>query len=802
MGRFLRTQGPADESALEWRELGNALRRQATLILGCAAATVSVAYVLTSGGEPLFTASALIRVEEESRASLPRIEERDLVETGNRVATEMEVLRSRTLAEAVVDTLHLQLRISGVHADAPPVVSQVRLPPTGGSGAYRLVRQADGRFRVFEGDADAALGTYAVGAPIPLGGATVVLSPAAAEHTEFGLALRSTEGAVEDLLGRLRVTRTSRDADLIRLEYSDADPARARDIVNALTERFLDMRVASQRAEVRSTIAFLRQQLDTVGLQLAEAEDRLREFRERAQVIDPAAEGSAQVARLSALQAERNALEAERTALARMVAEVGGRTERSASDGGASPYRRLIAFPTLMRNPAAADILRSLIEVENERSELLTRRKMSDPDVMVSSQRIAELEAQLRSFVHSYLTGLANQVAAMDATIAQSQEELNRVPASEVQFARLSRQPQLLAGIHATLKARLTEAEIAQASAAPSIRIVDAATLPTRPRDSGRARPLGAAGVLGLLLGVCLGFVREYRDTSIHSRADVNAALGVPILGLIPHAGARRRLPGGRLALPRTRPAEEPDTSTAQPLGGEAGEALALSMHAYDGLYTNILFSRSAGCGKSVVFTSPLPGDGKTTVAANLAVTLAMRGLRVLLIDADFRRGRIAQLFGLQQRPGLAEVLSEPAVLRDAVQPVPVSGDGALYCIATGAPPLIPSQLLGSDTMRSLIKTLEQSFDRIIIDSPPLNVVSDAAVLGGSGFEVIVVARAGVTPFEALVYAAEQFHHTGTPVLGAVLNDIDLSRDASYDRAYQSYRYAKSYYASTPTERV
>jgi tyrosine-protein kinase Etk/Wzc len=192
---------------------------------------------------------------------------------------------------------------------------------------------------------------------------------------------------------------------------------------------------------------------------------------------------------------------------------------------------------------------------------------------------------------------------------------------------------------------------------------------------------------------------------------------------------------------------------------------------------------------------SPRPGDGKTTVAANFAVTLALRGMRVLLIDADLRRGRVADLFGVPTTPGLAEVLTDPSTLSEAVRPVAVGADATLYCIPTGAAPAMPSQLLSSDTMRSLIQTQEQSFDRIVIDSPPLNLVLDAAVLGAYGLDVVVVARAGVTPLVALTYAAEQFQHAGTSVVGAVVNDIDFGRDGSYDPAYQSYRYARSYYA-------
>jgi capsular exopolysaccharide synthesis family protein len=188
-----------------------------------------------------------------------------------------------------------------------------------------------------------------------------------------------------------------------------------------------------------------------------------------------------------------------------------------------------------------------------------------------------------------------------------------------------------------------------------------------------------------------------------------------------------------------------------------------------------------------MVFTSPAPGDGKSTSSSNLAITLAQQGLRSILIDADMRRGAIHEAFDVPQKPGLSDYLGGQVSLEAIIHDVELEG-ARFDFVATGTIPPNPAELLASARMQALLEHLSGQYDAVIFDAPPLNVVTDAAILGSRADGVIVVVRAGITDRSALRYALKQLDSVRARVLGCVLNDVDARRDRAYG-AYIDDRY-------------
>jgi tyrosine-protein kinase Etk/Wzc len=387
---------------------------------------------------------------------------------------------------------------------------------------------------------------------------------------------------------------------------------------------------------------------------------------------------------------------------------------------------------------------------------------------------------------------------------------MRTIPSKEIQFARLSRQPKVLEDIYTTLQTRLKEAEVAAAVVDPSVYVMDPAVEPHKPVMPRPLLYMAASVILGLMLGIGLALTREARDHTIHTRADVLAATGAPVLGLIPRinlgdefmsrlrlaedlgppgTGGRRRLTGKRRSL--SGPHLNGNSDSVLVTDPSARNAVA---EAYSTLQTNLAFIHPGGELKTIVFTSPLSGDGKTTSATNLAVTLVQRGHTVLLVDADMRRGVINRVFGSNREPGLSDILQGTTSLEAALRRVDLGRAGSLHYLTTGALPHNPASLIDSPAMRTLMDRVKQHYDTIILDSPPINVVTDAALLGSHADGVVVVVRSGVTAVQALMFAMEQLRHVRAPVLGAVLNDIDFHRDAAYDGAYRFQGHRDRYY--------
>ena len=812
------------------RDPWGVVRRNLLLIVLCAAMLLAATYFYTSRMQPLYRVSTTIRIDEK-QSRLPTV---DILQVmgGNEVDTEMEMLRSRSLAESVTDSLALQLQLLYPWERRSAIFSKFLVPRDAPAGAYELERQADGTFRLDVAGTDSTLiPRIAPGSPIVLGSARLELTPLAFEYSNVQFNVSAFEDAVANLQGVTSVGRPNREANLVTVSVQGVDPELIRDIANVLTSDFIEARRVVQHSEARSTVSFLQAQLGKLTNELQRAEDDVRSFREREQIVSLEDEARTGVSQLADVRAQRNALEAERTALVRLLDEV-RRSGADSSKGGGSPYRQLAAFPTLLRNSAVVDLLSNLAETEAKRAELHKSTAL-DPDVEILAQHSRELEQQLESITMTYLKGLGSQVAALDSGIASSERRLDQIPQRELTYARLDRKAKTLEDIVTLLQGRLKEAEIAEAVSDPSVRLVDAAILPTWPIEPNLPLNLALGLVAGVTLGLAAAFMREYRDKSVHTRRDVLFATGAPVLGLIPHtrrngmlrgrSATTKQLPARSSAGDRTRvlvrrKERGPDTSRLLLPGADHQGPLA---EANNSLATNLAFARPDAPLQLMVVTSPSPGDGKTTTAINLSITFAKRGRKVLLVDADLRRGVVSNLLGLNRSPGLSSVLNGGVDFRTVVQkvdlpagvkrgtvftalsgsPIPSDSVCSLHVLTTGPLPDNPAALLASGRAQSVLDALRQEYDTIIVDSPPVNVAGDAPLLGTISDGVLIVARAGVTASEALAFTMEQLNAVRAPVLGGILNDIDFDRDVTYDGSYRYYSY-KSLYTAENTEAV
>jgi tyrosine-protein kinase Etk/Wzc len=765
------------ESRLDLGEVFRASKRHRWLSLGVPLALLASTGFFLWWTAPVYESATTIRVDQD-RSGVAIIEALRTLSSGSKITTEMEELRSRTLAEEVVDSLALDLRVIRPRKVARSALfDRVATDPLPGDARFTFERVGDGVFRV--GGAAGSPREVRIGEVVNLPGVSLVLAPPAAHHDRIVVKRTAFGTAVRELQDRMDVTRPNREADIVQVRYESTDAGLARAVPDLVARRFIARRNSVRTREARSTAEFLDDQIGALQAQLTVTEDELRGFRERHGVISIQAQGEAQVSRLAEMQANRELLDVDRQALASVIAAL---PEATADPLQPSPYRALLGFPTLLRNPAAGELLKALNEADAQRSLLLDHRTLEDPEVRQITQRIRQIELQLRDIAFTYLQGVSETVRSLDGTLASFSHQLQQIPEQELHLARLRRQAAVTEELYTSLQLRLKEAEIMAAMDDPTVRVVDPAVVPRRPIRPQIPLSLALALIGGLVLGVGSAAAREQIDGTVHTRDELQEAGRVPVLGAIP--GGQHARPAGRLPLPwRTRAHASGNGQRAPKLLDTT--ALPVIAEAYRSLRTNINFAQPDRAPRSLVITSPAPGDGKSTTAANLALTMSQQGRSCLLIDADMRRGRLHETFSAAREPGLSNVLLGQLSLADAVHRSASAEQPAL--LSTGTLPPNPAELLGSDRMGELLKAALASYDVVIMDAPPLNMVTDAAVVARHMDGVIVVARAGVTERTALAYTFEQLAAVRAPVLGSILNDADPQRERHYGAYMEDY---------------
>ena len=755
------------------REVGRFAARNRMWIIGAPLLVLALTLFFVSTVTPTYQGLTTIRIDK-NRSQLPMLDALQDLGSGSEIHTEMAELKSRTLAEEVVAAQALQVRVeTPARVPRSQVFQRIDASVTAPSGEFELERVGDNEFELKAERGQPRRVT--IGEAFTAGGVTITLAPDAAQHEEIRYEVVPFQIAVRELGETLAVIRPDREAGIVEVRYETTDRHLARDVPNEVASRFIARRQRNQTSQARSTVVFLQEQIDTLADQLRNFEGGLQQFREAGTVVSLEAEGEAQVKRLADFQANRDVLNAERNSLQQLLNEV----SREPTVNGQSPFRRLIGFPTLLSNPVASELLSSLNELDNKRSELLMRRTAEDPDVVVISNRIRDIENQIASLTATYLQGLNNRVESLDRTLAGFGADLKQIPAKEIQLARLRRQARVSEDLYVTLQQRMKESEILAASQDPSVRIVDPAILPLKPIRPNIPLSIVLALLIGAVLGALAAYVREQLDNTIHTREELQTESGmVPVLGLIPRIDAptasngTHRLPWKRV--PHSDPAQERRSRLIA-----ATDPRAAASEAFRSLRTNIVFSRPEQAPKMIVFTSPAPGDGKSTSAANLVITLAQQNLRCIIVDADMRRGAMNQAFDTTSKPGLSDYLLGGVSLDQVIRRVE-TGRAKFDFIPTGTLPPNPAELIASTRMQALMEHLEGEYDTVIFDAPPLNVVTDAALLGSKADGVIVVVRAGITDRSGLRHAYAQLNAVHAKVIGCLLNDVDARRERLY----------------------
>ncbi|MDB4947871.1 MAG: capsular exopolysaccharide family [Gemmatimonadetes bacterium] len=754
------------------RDYVSAIRRYLWLVLASGALTVGVAAWRLHGEVPMYTTSTSVRLSDAKQAmagsmASPSGDGLQGYYT-DPVLSQIQLLKSRAVAGAVVDSLGLRLQPVG-HAFPYRVLRDVRVPDDlpGGADTLRLAFAAGGVEGRFRGQAARA----AYGQPLAVGGLALTVDAGAGTSAAAFTVLRR-EDAINGVLGGIQA-RPREMTNVIDIGYVAPDPDLAQRVVNTTAASYRDLNASSARQASHRRRVFVEEQLHSTDSLLVVAQYALSAFRKGVQAFSPREKFTATQAGLSNLQIKRQDLQLELGVYREMAQKLG-------TDGlhGDQALAALASSPQVVNNGGIVSLYDQFLRYQTAHDSATLGgwgASGRNPDVIRVDSMRRSARNRLTAAVDARVTALQAQVAALDQLMAADAASISGLPDAEAEETRLSRQVETLQKLVDDLLLEKQKARIDEAVEQGQVEIVDQAVVPGGPIGKGMRQKLFFALLVGLMLGAGGALVLDRMNTSITRREDVEGALHVPALGIIPRLAQvePERRPGLRLPGRRRLPSRR-----AGHADGDEG-ALALvtltDLHsagsqAYRKLRTHLLFSHGGPRLKTVVVTSAGAGEGKSTLCSNLAVTFAQQHMRVLLVDCDLRRARLHEVFGTPRVPGLPEVLEGRDALADAVRPTAVEG---LWLLPAGRLTPNATELLGGAAMQALLDELAGSYDLILIDTPPVMAAADAEVLGVQADAVLMVVRAGQTERQSAQYAVQQLRAIGARVVGAVLNDPD-----------------------------
>ena len=775
---------------VDLRRVWATIARSAWLILGCVLLALGAGVVAVRRMEPVYQATASVRLDAHGTSNQAAAMYGITTDNTNLMATAMEVMTSRSLAADVADSLGLRVRLDEPRrTPRSAVIAAARVDSGAPLRSYQLIPGARGVVTVRD-LANRSLGTFPVNGRITLPGVSLRLADSALAGGPALLRVTSSEEAAGLVRARVSVNQPNPSASILTVTYEGNDPITVREVSNVIASKFVRKRLEAEKMGARSTVLLLRRQLDTLGKEMRDRENAVTVFLQRNHIISVANEESQQSSELQRLSDLRIGVGIDRQAMLASLEQL----EKADSTDARQAVERVISTPAFLRAQGSFSPTTQFIERLRQQEDALTaaRRRLSpsDPDIKVLERQVAQTKYDLEATVRNFIRGTSEQLRGIDQRIATLRNIVQLLPAQQAEYQRLTRGQKGVEDIMNQVQSRLKEAEVSAAVQDATAEVLDRAVLPGSSLGTSRPVIFAVALFSGLIVGVAVAFLRDWLDTTVHNEADVMAIVNAPVIGIIPNlrldaiTSRHRSLASG----------ESPALGLSAGKVTREGETQTMAAEAYRALRTNLSYVNPARPPRVIVLTSALSGDGKTTSASNLAVTLAQQNKRVLLIDAETRRGNLHTLFGIEAQPGFFDLLYGQATPGECIRRVALEGTGHLDVLPSGgAPNANAADLLVAGRLAPFFERLRSQYDYVIIDTPPLNLFTDAALIGTHADATLLVARADRTERQALRFAVLQLQHVQANLAGAILNGVDLRRNSRYRGGYDFGRYGAYY---------
>ncbi len=602
---------------------------------------------------------------------------------------------------------------------------------------------------------------------------------------------------VRGVLGGLKVDPVKenrgyfKETRLIDISFIHTDPQVAAKVVNAIAETYVFSNLEKKTETNTTTADFLVKRIAELQQKVRADEERLVNYAKNNQIISLDANQNTVVERLAGLN--RQLLEAENERISAEAAYNAAKTPGKAN-----------ALVEGDGNQGAAEA--KLADLRQKRAQLLVEATEEAPEVKELEPQIAELERQVKEMQGrrsttlltnretQYRQTLGREQALRKSFEEQRSETLTQNEAA-INYRIIQQEIETNKSLLDNLLQRSKENDVVMAGRPNNISIIDYAITPDGPIGPNRMRMVFIALFLSLGLGIGFVLFLEYLDDTVHTTEEVERLLHLPAMAVIPSIGgsARARILGGTSALQKRN-----GHLSANPellINVDSNSPLAES---YRHLRTSVLLSTAGRAPRSLLVTSSLPGEGKTTTAVNTAISLAQTGASVVIVDADMRRPRLRTIFGLHDRAGLSSILSSDMSESQMLAMVAQEETTGLHLLTSGPIPPNPAELLGSIQMRRLMDTLQANFTHVIVDSPPISSFTDGVLISSMVDGVLLVVHGGKSSRHIVKRSNQLLRDIGAKVFGVVLNNINLQPHDYY--YYHRYYGQKDYHSDSNEE--
>ncbi len=610
----------------------------------------------------------------------------------------------------------------------------------------------------------------------------VITSTPLLETTIKKLNIRNSKGQLlkpKDLKKSLNV-KIIGATDVLEIGYESANPQEAAAVVNTLMNVYIENNIFKNRSEAIAARKFIGNELPVLEKEVLRAELEVRKLREKHKIVDLPKEAESAVQELASLNRQITTFEAELNGINAKIAQL----QKQLGLG----VEQAMAANIISQSPEVQAAIAELKIVTGELTNAKKRFLDTHPDVIALEnkkaildttikQKIQEISGRRLQIPHALLQIKDNRENLLEQVVALGVQRLNLtrqldslyksrdvyanraalLPQLQQTQERLERKLTAAKATYNTLLTKLPEIEVTENKNTGNVEIIEPGVVPET-GDTGKTKVLALGIMFGLVLATSTVLLLEIRDKSLKTIEDIKQLFGYTLLGIIPFFGEK----------PKNRHPDLELTSTQVPVRDEPGSFVS---EIYRMIQANLKFLSSDKELKVIVVTSSVPGEGQSTVAANLAAAMAQLGRRVLLIDADLRNPEQHHFWGLNNVEGLSNVLVGQAEF----SPINSLDIEHLEILTAGVTPPNPLALLDSQRMASLIQSASSRYDFVIIDAPPLILTADALTLGQMSDGILLVTQPGIVDRNSAAMAKEMLERSEQNILGLVINGVNKS---------------------------